>query len=174
MPVARVLLVANKTASDPALVEAVRRRARCTRARFHLVVPATPKGLHRIVDPEVAGIEAAQRRLLAALPVLSEAAWQPVTGHVGDANPLSAVEDALHLRGFDEIILSTLPARLSRWLRLDLPSKIAALGIPVLTVTPGPLPERELAHYSATAPDQLEVAAMWAAPRSLSGTARAF
>lgn len=129
-----VLLVANRTSSDRPLVEAVRRRAKQGPVRFHLVVPATPRGLHRVVDPEVAGIEAARARLGSALPILSEAAGQPVSGSVGDANPLAAVEDALNLEGFDEIILSTLPWRISRWMRLDLPSKIRALGKPVLHV----------------------------------------
>jgi hypothetical protein len=111
----RVLLVANRTANDPPLLEAVRRRTTRGEVTFHLVVPATPKGLHRVVDPEVAGIEAAQERLRTALAALSEAAGQLVTGHVGDANPLAAVADAVNLRGFDEIVLSTLPSRVSRW-----------------------------------------------------------
>lgn len=62
---------------------------------------------------------------------MSEAAGTAVSGHVGDANPLAAVADALNLQGFDEVILSTLPWKLSRWLRLDLPSKVRALGLPV-------------------------------------------
>jgi hypothetical protein len=134
MPTARVLLVANRTAADRPLVEAVRQRAAQPPVTFHLLVPATPQGLHRLVDPEVAGIAAAQQRLDSALAVLSEAAGQPVTGNVGDANPLAAIQDALNLRGFDEIILSTLPARMSRWLRIDLPSKVRALGKPLLHV----------------------------------------
>ena len=135
MPTTRVLLVANQTAADRPLVEAVRRRAGQGSVAFHLVVPATPQGLHRVVDPEVAGLEAARNRLERALPLLSEVARHEVTGNVGDANPLAAVQDALHLGGLDEIILSTLPWRLSRWLRVDLPSKVRALGIPVLHVT---------------------------------------
>lgn len=131
----RILLVANRTSTDPALVHVVRRRARQTPVVFHLVVPAVPQGLHRVVDPEVAGVEAARERLERALPVLSEAAGQEVTGHVGDANPLAAIEDAVNLQGYDEIILSTLPWRISRWLRIDLPSKVRALGLPVLHVT---------------------------------------
>jgi hypothetical protein len=87
------------------------------------------------VDPEVAGIVAARARLRRALPILSEAAGRPVTGGLGDANPLAAVQDAVNLEHFDEIILSTLPWRLSRWLRIDLPSKVRALGKPVLHVT---------------------------------------
>lgn len=131
----RVLLVANRTAFDGPLLEAVWDRAQRPAVSFHLVVPATPRGLHRVVDPEVAGLEAAQARLAVALPLLSRAAGQNVSGHVGDANPLAAIEDAVNLRGFDEIIISTLPATVSRWLRLDVPSKICALGLPVRHVT---------------------------------------
>jgi hypothetical protein len=135
MTPSRVLLVANRTATDAPLVQAVRRRAREGQVVFHLLVPATPQGLHRVVDPEVAGRKAAGARLRRALPLLSEAAGHDVTGHVGDANPLAAVSDALSLQGFDEIVISTLPWRLSRWLRIDLPSKIRGLGVPVHHVT---------------------------------------
>ena len=88
-----------------------------------------------MVDPEDSGSEPARERLRVALPVLSEAAGQQVRGSVGDPNPLSAIQDALNLSGFDEIILSTLPWRVSRWLRIDLPSKVRALGKPVVHVT---------------------------------------
>ncbi|HEY5427589.1 MAG TPA: hypothetical protein VIK04_00620 [Solirubrobacteraceae bacterium] len=127
----RVLLVANRTATDRPLINAVERRSRDGEVVFHLVVPATPLGLHRLVDPEVAGRAAAGERLRRALPLLSAAAGQEVTGHVGDADPLAAVADALNLRGFDEIVISTLPWRMSRWLRVDLPSKLRGLGLPV-------------------------------------------
>jgi hypothetical protein len=54
---------------------------------------------------------------------------------VGDPEPLAAIQDAVNLHGYDEIIISTLPQRFSRWLRLDLPHKAAGLGLPVTTVT---------------------------------------
>ncbi len=129
-----VLLVANRTAADAPLVEAVRQRAGGGPGVLHLVVPATPYGLHRVVDPEVAGREIAAEQLSRALPILADAAGQSVSGHVGDANPLCAVQDALNLHEFEEIILSTLPWRVSQWLRVDLPRKIRALGVPVLHV----------------------------------------
>lgn len=156
MPHTRVLLVANRTAADAPLFEAVHRRAQAGPARFHLLVPATPEGLHRIVDPEVAGRELAMQRLARALPILSQAAGRRVRGHVGDADPLGAVCDALHVRGFDEVILSTLPWRVSRWLHVDLPSKIRALGLPVLhvqgaeTVASVPWPARRPAPPTAS------------------------
>lgn len=136
MPPTRILIVANRTSTDPALIASVRRRAtEDPDARFHLVVPATPRGLHRVVDPEDAGIDAARQRLDEALEVLGATAGRPICGHIGDANPLSAVTDALHLEGVDTIIISTLSPRLSRWLRLDIVSKIRALGLPVEHVT---------------------------------------
>ena len=135
-------------------------RARAARGpvTFHLVVPATPQDLHRVVDPEESGIQAAAERLEAALPVLSEAGGQTVTGSVGDANPLAAVEDALNLLGFDEIILSTLPWKLSRWLRVDLPSKVRALGKPVLHVSPQPTADTEAQISVAADPRHARIA----------------
>lgn len=131
---ARVLVVANRTAATPALLERVRRRAQLGPASFHLVVPATPRGLHRIVDPEVTGREEAQANLELALPLLGEAAGTALTGEVGDADPLAAIQDALHSQAFDEIIISTLPSRVSRWMHIDLPSKARGLGLPVTHV----------------------------------------
>jgi hypothetical protein len=59
-----------------------------------------------------------------------------VDGIVGAQDPVAAVHDAINLRGFDEVIVSTLPTTVSRWLKLDLPSKISGTGLPVTTVTP--------------------------------------
>jgi hypothetical protein len=87
------------------------------------------------MDPETGGDEEAELVLELALPLLEEAAGARVEGLVGDASPLTAIQDAVNTRGFDEIIISTLPARVSRWLHLDLPSKARGLGLPVTTVT---------------------------------------
>ena len=133
---ARVLVVAHRTAATEALAEAVRRRAAAGPARFTLVVPRTAHGLHRIMDPEDTEESEARAVLEVALPVLSEAAGSSVAGLVGDPVPLTAIEDAINSEHFDEIIISTLPKRLSRWLRLDLPSKAGGLGLPVTVVTP--------------------------------------
>jgi len=87
------------------------------------------------MDPEDQGHSEAEDTLELALPLLEEAAGSLVDGLVGDAEPLAAIQDAVNLHGFDEIIISTLPTRFSRWLKLDLPHKAAGLGLPVTTVT---------------------------------------
>lgn len=134
--VSRILIVANRTAATPALLEAVQDRARQGEAEFHLVVPAAPNGLHRIVDPEDHGIGEAETRLAEVLPLLSAAAGSPVSGHVGDSNPISAIEDAIHTQDVDEIIISTLRRKFSAWIKLDLPAKASAYGRPVHHVEP--------------------------------------
>jgi hypothetical protein len=58
-----------------------------------------------------------------------------VTGSVGDPEPLMAIHDAVNLGEYDEIIISTLPLGISRWLKLDLISKARAIGLPVTHVT---------------------------------------
>jgi hypothetical protein len=132
---ARVLVVANRTAATPALIQAVRERAERGAATFTLLVPSSAHGLHQLVDPEDQGRSEAEATLELALPLLEEAAGRPVEPMVGVAEPLAAIQDALNLHGFDEVIISTLPSRVSRWLKLDLPHKVAGLGVPVTTVT---------------------------------------
>jgi hypothetical protein len=132
---ARVLVVANRTAATPALIEAVRERAAQGDATFTLLVPNPAHGLHRVVDPEDVSEGEAQDTLELAIPLLEEAAGSRVEGIIGVAEPLAAIQDAVNLRGFDEIIISTLPKRVSRWLHLDLPHKASGLGLPVTLVT---------------------------------------
>ena len=131
----RVLVVANRTAATPALLDAVRERAGRGPCAFTLLVPNAAHGLHRVVDPEDQGRNEAEETLELALPLLEKAAGGPVKGLVGDPEPLAAIQDAVNVHGFDELIISTLPKRFSRWLRLDLPHKAAGLGLPVTTVT---------------------------------------
>ncbi|HTU85020.1 MAG TPA: hypothetical protein VMF57_05560 [Solirubrobacteraceae bacterium] len=131
---ANVLVVAHQTAATPGLLDAVRERAQRGPVAFHLVVPQQPHGIHKLVDPQDTGMEEAERVLAAALPKLSEAAGAEVTGSVGDPEPLMAIQDAVNLGGYDEIIISTLPLGISRWLKLDLISKTRGLGLPVTHV----------------------------------------
>ena len=132
---ARVLVVAHKTAATPTLIAAVRERAGRGPASFTLLVPNAAHGLHKVVDAQDLDHSEAEQTLELALPLLEEAAGKPVEPMVGVAEPLAAIQDALNLHGFDEVIISTLPTRVSRWLKLDLPHKTAGLGVPVTTVT---------------------------------------
>ena len=133
----RVLVVAHKTAATPALIEAVRERAARGPCRFTLLVPPATHGIHRVTDPEDHRADDEARAMVElAVPLLSEAAGAEVEGRIGtDPAPVTSIEDAVNADGFDEIIISTLPARVSRWLHLDLPHKLNGLGLPVTTVT---------------------------------------
>ena len=136
----RVLVVAHRTAATQPLLDAVRERAERGPARFTLLVPNATHGLHKVVDPEDQDASEAQAVIDEAVSLLSEAAGTPVEGIVGAPDPGVAVHDAINLYGFDEVIISTLPTRLSRWLKLDLPSKVSGTGLPVTTVTPSEVP----------------------------------
>jgi hypothetical protein len=129
-----ILVVAHQTAATPALLDTVRERAERGPAKFHLLVPRQAHGMHKVVDPQDVGEDEGKHVLADALPRLSDAAGHEVTGALGDPEPLMAIQDAIHLGSYDEIIVSTLPRRVSKWLKLDLVSKTRALGLPVTHV----------------------------------------
>ena len=122
----RVLVVAHRTAATPRLLDEVRARARRSACTFTLLVPRP------YWDPDT---EQGAATLELAIPLLDEAAGGHVEGRVGDSDPFAAVQQAVEGGGFDEIIISTLPARVSHWLRRDLPHRVEALGLPVTVVT---------------------------------------
>jgi hypothetical protein len=126
---ARVLIVAYRTAATPTLVDAVRDRAAQGRCAFTLLVPDLHRGL------EDAETREADVILELAIPLLEEAAGGKVEPRVGDGDPYRAVCDALDDGEFDEIVVSTLPPRVSRWLSMDLPGRLEALGRRVTVVT---------------------------------------
>ena len=123
---ARVLIVAHRTAATPLLLNAVRARARRSPCSFTLLVP------RRYWDPDT---DEAGATLELAIPLLEEAAGSHVDGSIGDADPFVAVRDAVTNIGIDEIMISTLPARVSHWLRRDLPHRVEQFGLPVTVVT---------------------------------------
>jgi hypothetical protein len=122
----RVLVVAHRTAGTPRLLEEVRARAQRSSCAFTLLVPRP------YWDPDT---EEAAATLELALPLLDDAAGGHVEGIIGDSDPFGAVQQAIEQGSFDEIIISTLPARASRWLRRDLPHRVEAFGLPVTVVT---------------------------------------
>ncbi|CAA9534442.1 MAG: hypothetical protein AVDCRST_MAG85-3968 [uncultured Solirubrobacteraceae bacterium] len=133
---ARVLVVAHKTAATPALLDAVRERAASGDATFTLLVPKPTHGLDKLAAAsEDHGLDEGEQVLALALPLLEEAAGTHVEGKVGSSAPIEAIADAINADGYDEVILSMLPSRVSRWLHLDLPHKVAGLGVKVTTVT---------------------------------------
>jgi hypothetical protein len=118
----RYLVVANQTLGGEPLDEAVKGCLAAGPASFHVVVPATQPRDHAVwTEGEARAL--AQRRLEAALDRFRSLGAE-VEGEVGDERPLEAIADAVREQEFDEIILSTLPPGLSRWLRQDLPHRV--------------------------------------------------
>jgi hypothetical protein len=70
-----------------------------------------------------------------AVPLLEEAAETRVESVIGAEDPVEAVRLLLARTEVDEIIVSTLPRRVSHWLHRDVPSRLQALGLPVTVVT---------------------------------------
>jgi hypothetical protein len=132
-----ILVVANVTATSEELLDALQARARQSPASFTLIVPATPFG---------GGRSAAAEHLRAAVESL-RAVGLEAEGAVGDADPAVAVTEAWDPKHYDEIIVSTLPMRLSKWLRAGLPERIGRLtGAPIThVVSRPPKPEIEAA-----------------------------
>jgi hypothetical protein len=150
----RYLVVANQTLGGQQLLDAIRDRMARGPAEFWVLAPATPitqpvtdfgalSGAFP-VDPSVLptaadvreeGIAVAKSNLDAELGRLREIG-ATADGAVGDPNPMIAIEDAVAQRQFDEIILSTLPPGISRWLALDLPHRVRRkINIPLTVIT---------------------------------------
>ena len=118
----RILVVANETLEGAHLLEEVERRVEAATGEVavHLVVPAS----HGRGTWTEGGAKAeAQRRLDDALVLFKELHVE-VSGEVGDPSPVLAISDALLGGHYDEIVLSTLPAGISQWLKQDAPSRI--------------------------------------------------
>jgi hypothetical protein len=117
------LVVASKTADSDELVSHLESRAASGPIEFTLLVPCGPRSRHTAKSR----LEAGLRRM--------RAAGLEVSGVLGkDTDPLMAVHEEWDPRRFDEVIVSTLPSSVSRWMRFDLPHRIAKLpGTPVVS-----------------------------------------
>ena len=120
----RVLIVANRTASTRSLIEAVRRRAEASPCEFALLIP------------DVTNRKAADWTLETAQRSLRRAARGKVEGLVGGPDPFESVKEAVRDGNFDEIIISTLAKKTSKWLRRDLIRRVETLGLPVTAIHP--------------------------------------
>jgi MFS transporter, DHA1 family, multidrug resistance protein len=147
------LVVANHTLGGQELLDAIRDRMSRGPAEFWVLVPATPT-IHLVNDfnalscafpveldvlPSARtrdqGIAEAKSNLDTELHRLREIG-ATADGSVGDPDPMKAIEKALAQRRFDEIILSTLPPGISRWLAWDLPHHVRAkTDVPLTVIT---------------------------------------
>lgn len=149
----QVLIVANRTVGGDELAQIITARHAAGPCQFHLLVPvpATPQlgvamGFSAMelgmIPPSYGpdGRAVATERLQFGLEWMRELGVS-VTGSVGEADAIRAVETVLHSRHIDEIIISTLPTSLSRWLRQDLPHRVERkfrLPVTVVTATSSP------------------------------------
>jgi hypothetical protein len=123
-----VLVVANVTATSEELLAALRERAERGACRFTLLMPR-------------AGADS-QKRLGEAVKAMRKAGLKKVEGRPGDPDPIVAVMEIWDPMEFDEIVVSTLPTGVSRWLGLDLPRRLERLtSVPVRHVVAQPQAE---------------------------------
>jgi hypothetical protein len=131
---AHVLVVAHGTPTNPALLDAVRDRAQRGPAFFHVLVP-NPSPVDWPPAQVRQAIADGERALARALALVEAATRRPTYGSVSRRHdPMDAIEETIYAGDYDEIILAVTPRGVSRWLHLDLPRRVAHLGLPVTTV----------------------------------------
>jgi flavin-binding protein dodecin len=152
--VKRYLIVANETLAGDVIPTLVAKRVAAGPAEFHLLVPATPsretQRLRAVTGDPVSGYATvdlvglkeahardrvrAQERLDTFVDRLSDYRSM-MTSEIGGADPFSAINQVMGRSSFDEIIISTQAAGLSKWFRLDLPSRLErTYSVPVTVI----------------------------------------
>jgi cell pole-organizing protein PopZ len=143
------LIVANRTVGGSELIDAVKGRLANDEYRFHLMVPVTSSVSTSIALGSMAvdtmpmesldlpnEREKADERLKFGLDWLAELGVSATGEVITDADTVAAVCRVVNERSIDEVIISTLPTTLSRWLRQDLPHRIERkVSVPVTVVT---------------------------------------
>jgi hypothetical protein len=157
----RYLIVANQTLGGQELMDAIHERMAAGPCQFYVLVPATdPNEFYGAVLDAYSGevddrgetLAHAHQRLERQLAMLRDAGAQ-ADGEVGSPDPLKAIGAVVHKERFDEIILSTLPAGISRWLHMDLHHRVANhFDLPVTHV--------EAAHPRTDVDDVIEEGAV--------------
>lgn len=132
----RTLIVANRTAQTPVLLQEIDRRAAKRPTAFTLLVPDTGgTRLDWTLDEAVKAIRTAARGPERLRPAY-------VDGIAGGTDPFEAVQRTLAEGDFHDVVISTLPVRRSVWLKKGLPMRVERLGVPVTVITP-PEPSRD-------------------------------
>jgi len=120
----RILVVANRTAATPRLLDEIHRRARAGPCEFALLIP------------DIGDRKTPDWTFVSALPLLRRAAGGRVGSVAAGPDPIASIENALRHGNFDEIVVSTKPGRVSQLLRRDLVRRIERLGLPVTAIVP--------------------------------------
>jgi hypothetical protein len=134
----RVLVVANRTAATPDLLDAVRARAIQDPCEFALMIPGAGSRNRTDWTPE------------SALPMMRRAAGRPVASLDGGADPFQTIAAAVRSGRFDELIVSALPRKAARLMHRDLAQRAMGLGVPVTVIEPGRRPGMGLEDGSLT------------------------
>jgi hypothetical protein len=133
---ARVLVISDHTDATTEVLQAIRARAAQGPAKFPLLIPNPAHAEAHLRHPEIhERAEAAERALHDSLAAFEDAAGAPVIASVSIRNdPYDAVEETLLNEPIDEFIVALHPHGLSRRLHLDLPHRLAHLGLLVTVV----------------------------------------
>ena len=121
---ARYLVVAHETVSNPKLVEKLKEIAKEDEsAKFVLLVPASPVRHLLLWKTDTATEqEAAEHREAEGREAFIQAGVNLVATRIGAESPVDAIDQELRENpGYAGLIISTLPKEHSRWLRLGLP-----------------------------------------------------
>jgi hypothetical protein len=144
----RTLVVANRTAQTPTLLQEIDRRAAKRPTAFTLLVPDTGgKRADWTIEEALKAIRTAARGPERLRPV-------HVDGFTGGTDPFESIREALETGDFHDILISTLPERRSVWLKKKLPERVETLGVPVTVITsPEPSRDRVMSFLLPDRPD---------------------